>query len=524
MPTMYMPDLEEGQLLRFSVETPATAALAPARRLPAGLAPRLTSRLAVHAAAATGGYTTNGWDTVYVIALPDVNAAIVSQKSSPTSWTATIKGGTFNPTIDGTGAFGDWALTVGGSGSIVRMNIPFTATVVVHDGDNTTFHVEGGTAFVEVKLEYIPQPPTDGTTPNNLKVRDSGGSQNDPVVTVSSVSYTSPAQDDGLDNALVELLQQWMNANLMQFEHVFATVNLGLDEASGDFAWLSPTTTSYAYLDNVIIADALLGVLCMTEGRSAEDAVQEIGSGAIPSGARSSFNLSLERVMTKMVMPGLPMEFTHAPAGTFSLSADATQITATQSFNLDAVKVGAIDYTPNVTAYSITVVDDVIETTIAVHTPISPGIDAYFSGTYFSNITLATKDDGTQSLTWTQAEDPQTNSWYTVATWVVITEAIASLILAVIGAIAGGVAASVESTVVKVLIGMLVGGVVAAIATVLSQIPNWIAGSVPGPAPSVSGLVDGATQPQKWADSADFKITVAVLNGGLQLGGNPFGS
>jgi hypothetical protein len=521
MPTMHMPDLAEGQLLRISVETAETAVRPPAPRLPSGLAPRLTSRLATRAAATTGGYTTNGWDTVYVIALPDVNAAIVSQKSSPTSWSATIQGGTFNPTINGTGSFGDWALTTGGSGSIVRMNIPFTATVVV---GADTIHVAGGTAFVEVKLEYIPQPPTDGSTPNNLKVRTAGGSQNDPVVTVSSVTYTSPAQDDGLDNALVELLAQWMNANLMQFEHVFATVNLGLDEAKGDFAWLSPTTTSYAYLDNVSISEALLGVLCMTEGRSAEDAVQEIGAGAIPQGARSSFNLSLERVMSKMVMPGLPLEFTHAPAGAFSLSEDATQITATQHFDLDAVKVGAIDYTPNVTAYAITVVDDVLQTTISVHTPISPGIDAYFSGTYFSNISLATKDDGTQSLTWTQAEDPQTNSWYTVATWVVITEAIASLILAVVGAIASGVAAAVESVVVKVLIGMLVGGVVAAIATVVSMIPTWIAGSVPGPAPSVSGLVDGATQPQKWADSAEFKITQAVLNGGLQLGGNPFGS
>jgi Clostridium P-47 protein len=529
MPTMqYMPDLEEGQVLKFSIE-PAEAG-AKVVSVPRAVA---NGDVTVRASAAVGttlaalgdngSYTTNGWDTVYAVALPDVNSAIVKQKSSPTSWSAHIPAGGFTPKIDATGAFTDWQLTTGGSGSIVRMHVPFSADVTV--GDTTNYDVQGGVAYVEVKLKYIPQPPVADTTPNDLKVRDSGGSPDDPVVTVSSVTYTSPSPAvDGLAGALLNLLEQWMNANLQDFQHVFATVDIATEEATGDFAWLAPTSTSYAYLDNDDINYALLGILSMTENRSPEEAVQSIGADAIPTNARASFNLSLERVMSKMILPALPLEFTHAPAGTFTLSGDATQIVAGQSFDLDQVKVGAINYTPNVTNFSIAFVNGELQTSIQVHTPISPGIDAYFSGTYYTTMSLATKSDGTQSLTWNQAQNPVTNSWYTVANWITITEAIVSLILAVAGAVVGGVATSVTNTVVKVLIAVLVGGVVGAIVFVLTQIPNWIAGSVPEQAPSVSGLTDGATKPQKWADSTEFQITTAVLNGGMQLGGSPFGS
>jgi hypothetical protein len=518
MPTQqYIPDLAKGQLLRFSIESAASeaSALLAERAIAPTAAGRLTTL------ADSTGYTTNGWDTVYVVPVPDVNAAIVKQKSSPTSWSAHIPAGDFDKKQDATGTFGDWSLATGGSGAILRMHVPFTAAVTVDDTDH--YDVQGGVAYVEVKLALFPQQPVGATTPTELKVRTTGGSADDPVVNVTSVTYTSPTPPDkGLEGALEVLLGQWMNANLQDFQHVFATISIATSEAAGDFAWLAPTSTSYAYLDNADINYALLGILSMTEGRSSEGTVQAIGADAVPTGARSSFNLSLERVMTKMIMPTLPLEFKHAAAGTFVLSSDATQIVANQNFDLNPVKVGAIDYTPTVTNYSISFVDGQIQTSIHVHTPISAGIDAYFDGTYYNTMSLATKSDGTQSLTWNQAQSPVTESSYTTAEWVVITEAIVSVIAAVASTVGSSLAAAVEKVVVKILIGLLVGGVVSAILYVLSQIPDWIAGAVPAQTPDVSGLVNGATQPQQWANSQAFQIGLAVLNGGLQLGGSPF--
>lgn len=481
-----------------------------------------TARAATAAPAVIAPFSTNGWDTVFVITLPDVNNAIAAQGSSPSTWSGMIPGGLFNPEINATGSFGTWSLTTGGSGAIIRMHIPFTANVV--SGGNQ-INVQGGTAYIEVKLAYLPQPSSGPTTPNNLMVRTDDGTVDDPTVTVSAVTYTTPSiPNPSLDNVLQQLLQTWFNNNLATFAHVFATVDVGLDEGAGDFAWLCPTTTSYAYLDNADITQAVLGVLCMTENRSSQGATQEISPGAIPAGARSSFNISLERVLTKMVMPGLPLEFGNAPVGTFVLGSDGTQIRASQDFNLDSVEVAASSYTPTVTHFSITFENGQLVTDISVHTPISPGIDAYFTGTYYNTISLATKTDGTQSLTWSQTQDPVTNSWSTVADWVQVTEIIASVITAVVGAAVGILESTIERVVVKVLVALLVGGVVGAIVQTLEMIPEWMANTVPGPAPSVSALVDGATKPLRWADSKDFQITTAALNGGLQLGGNPFTS
>ncbi len=150
--------------------------------------------------------------------------------------------------------------------------------------------------------------------------------------------------------------------------------------------------------------------------------------------------------------------------------------------------------------------------------------DALARRPYYNTISLATKTDGTQSLTWSQTQDPVTNSWSTVADWVQVTEIIASVITAVVGVAAGILESTIERVVVKVLVALLVGGVVGAIVQTLEMIPEWMANAVPGPAPSVSALVDGATKPLRWADSKDFQITTAALNGGLQLGGNPFTS
>ncbi|MFJ4790060.1 TULIP family P47-like protein [Streptomyces sp. NPDC088794] len=226
--------------------------------------------------------------------------------------------------------------------------------------------------------------------------------------------------------------------------------------------------------------------------------------------------------MSKMALPVLPATFPKAPANTFVLGNNDTRIAATKQFDVDSVRVGAVDYTPTITTYTMTLQGSTVETYAYVHTPISPGIDAYCEITYATGLALGTRSDGTQSLTWVQLQNPVKRSWYTVATWVTITEAIADLILAVIAIVIGDAIAQIERTVVRVVVAALVGGVVSAVATVLEHIPEWIAGEAPDGAPSLDALVSNATANQTWSDSKDFELTHINLNGGLQMGGNPF--
>ncbi|GAA5019401.1 TULIP family P47-like protein [Kitasatospora paranensis] len=470
-------------------------------------------------------YSTNGWDTVYVVPLPQVNAAIAAAGSSPAAWQSSIPATDFGPAIESTGAFGTWSLTSGGSGSIIRMRVPFTADVTIENTPPHEIKVGGGVAHIEVKLHYIPQPPSDGALPHQLKVRTVGG-PDDPAVTVTDVSYTSPASEVGLTTALKTLLQSWFNAHLDEFAHVFATVNLSDKEDTADaFAWLKPTTTSYAYIDGTTLQDCLLGVLCMTEHRPATKATQQLAPGAVPAGAQASFNLSVERFLTKMALPALPVAFAKATAGTFVLDDNNAEISAKQPFDLDPVRIAGLNYTPQVERLQITVEGDRIKTYMLVRTHISPGIDAYYEMWRYNTVALATKDDGTQSLTWLDAKrsgDQEPNHWVEVATWVTVTEAIAAIIVAVIGAAAAASAEAVEGTIQVILLASLVAGIAAAVAVIMAETPKWIAGTVPDAIPAIDPLVTGATEPIRWTDSTAFKITAAGINGGLQLGGTPF--
>lgn len=498
-----MPHLEDNQVMRISVDT---------YRAPADPA-RFAAPLS--AAATYGGFNTNGWDTVYVIPLAEVNRAIKTAGSSPKSWKAELGPSKFAGKVEGEGHFDTWAVTTGGSGSLLHMKVPFDATLTGPDGTKTS--VKGGIAHVQVKLDYLA---SDGQK-KDLKVRTTGGGPDDPVVAVTSVSYASPP--DGDEKAPLQgLLQKWFNANLDQFAHVFATVNLAQDEAQGAFSWLKPTYTSYAYIDAEKEEDALLGVLCMTEGRSARGAVQQVAAKSVIDGSPACFNISGERLLTKMMLPSLVAEFKDAPEGTFEVESDASRITANKPFNIEKVDVAGVSYQPVITNFTITMVGKTIETSMDIHTNISPGIDSYATITDYSTIKLATKKDNTQTLTFTRTQEPSKKSHVEVAAWVEIVEAVADLALFVIASVITKMVTSIERAVVRFIVILVVGAVTGAIAKVLEKIPEWIADEVPDAMPSIDPLIDAATSSVTWAHSKEFMIEKVQLSGALQLGGSPF--
>ena len=150
-----------------------------------------------------------------------MKAAIIRQGTSPRSFSAATKDPHTGIEVNVTGTSSDWPITLGGSGKLIHMSTPVTQ-----------LSAKGAIA---------------GKGP---------------------VCFDFGAGSFGIE-----------------VEHVFASINLNLTADQGQFAWLLSTYTSYAYIDGATSGDSILGVLCMTEGRSANGLDQEISSNAISEGA-----------------------------------------------------------------------------------------------------------------------------------------------------------------------------------------------------------------------------------------------
>lgn len=473
-------------------------------------------------ASSTATFSTGGWDTVFAIRISDVNRAIAKTAVSPRTWRARVGASDFGPQIDASGTFGTWSVGIGGgSGTNLGMHLPFDATLTVNGKDHP---IRGGVAYVIVHLIFLPDPGTQGPGSKDLVVRTTDQGPDSPVVEVSSVTYTSPARDENLDRALKDVLTVWCNANIAEFRHVFATVDVGRieGESGGDFSWLTPTYTAYAYADGPTADDALLGVLCMTDGRDIAGKIEGLMSGAIPEGARAGFSISAERFLDKMILPAVQSHFSKASPGTFIVANKETQIVSTAAVALDPVRVALTDYHPEMTTFQVTLSGSEIEIYSYVHTNISPGIDAYAEVTHYVTLKLGTKADGTQSLTFVETREPKKNGWSTVAPWVEGVEITADVILAVVSLVVSNVATAARRLVFRVIIAIVAAGIIGTIAAVSEKIPEWIAGEVPDALPPIDPLVENATRPLRWANAKkELTLTGVTLNGALQLGGDP---
>ena len=250
--------------------------------------------------------TTNGWDCVSVIRFPDVNAAIVAQKSSPANFSQRDDDPDFG-TITFTGDFGDWQLS-GGDGKLVWIGMPLMNSVFTMN-NNTHAYSKKMVASAEVNMGWAQQA---GTSGYDLKV-DQGV-----TISVMSIDVGDNVESNGKNisdttiGIMKESLQNWLIKNIGLFDHVFASVDIATKVDQGPLGWLKPTDKFYAVTSSDDAPDditkKLFAILCMTEGNQMPGD-HEVSPFAIPDGSRASFLISEERVMRKMILPGLPLLF-----------------------------------------------------------------------------------------------------------------------------------------------------------------------------------------------------------------------
>lgn len=383
--------------------------------------------------------STNGWDTVYAIRYPDVNKGIIAQKSSPKSFTQSLK----DPDMGDMkliGNFSDWQLATGGDGKNVRLNLPVTNSTLNFMGQDHSYN-SLVTATIEVNLLWLSedgQPDADDSSSHKSQLMVFTNEGNE-----ASVRFIDPGTNtmsDTQKSFYRTLLESWLNANRGVFEHVFAflDVNSQADKGKEGFQWLKPTDKLYSVVDvDDDATKSIFGVLCMTGNRKSPEA-HEISPFAIPDKVNSGFLIAPERIISEILWPYIPLMFVDSSKDDFSLSDDNLQITNNKDlkFNKQVLDDGTTIIQPEIAAEKFTIT---LEATYVkmqftdLHFPWSPGISVRV--THTSNSTFKMTSD--RKLKMDVISSTTTGNIQTEE-WVKILEIIGSIALSIIGSVGGG--------------------------------------------------------------------------------------
>lgn len=181
---------------------------------------------------------------------------------------------------------------------------------------------------------------------NVLQLLSTAVGDDEPPVTIVSV-----AGDSELSSipraALEELLSTWFTANLAEFNHVFASISLAPTlSKTAKYAWIKPTGTGYAVVDEGASSDSIFGVL-NTALHHEIPTNHQVSPNAIPDGADAGFAIAGTDFVEQMMLEGARKIFNEAPGDAFSILNDGLSVTNTEKvvwgkFMMDEKKEGAI--------------------------------------------------------------------------------------------------------------------------------------------------------------------------------------
>ncbi|MEV0392375.1 TULIP family P47-like protein [Polymorphospora rubra] len=457
----------------------------------------------------------DNWDTCYAIRLSDANRVIEREAKWPATFQQVINE---KKNYGLHGDFGVWQMSRGGSGEIVYLKVRITSGVVTYYTDD--FSLDDATAYVAVKLRYLPQgsaraAENPAVSTDNLRVNTLSSTDDDPPASVRSLVLSWDPDEDEMA-LMLGALNQWFNNHLEAFTHVFASVDLNAKAADDQFQWLSPTSHGYAYQNGTDDESSYFGVLCMTQNNPDTNLNWSLPSGAIPAGSRAGFTISLARFLSNVVKPGLPKSFEDATDSSFRLNDSQNVIENVGKLKMKAVRVGAIDYTPYVNSFVLQVVGEEIQIRTLAKVDISPGIRAVIDTTTYQKLIVVDKPDGTQTLDYEQSRDPyvfhtiETDIGIEIMQWIIV------LAAAVASAVAGEVIEKVSQKIAACIVIAIVAGL---IELTIKLIEDVIGGKAAESLPPLDLLAQNATAPITWPRTSGFQLDQARLIGSFQLGG-----
>ncbi|HET7462633.1 MAG TPA: TULIP family P47-like protein, partial [Longimicrobium sp.] len=450
---------------------------------------------------------TYGWDTAFAIPVPDVNRAIVDHESSPAGFS--IQESTYTVKAD----FGDWQITQGGDGKNVRMLLPLKHVVLHYTTTGQEYSFDSGQAVAEVELHYIPHTGDGDGDPRALVVKTTTDQVDTPVFSVIQMTL-SPTPGTVTGALIQQALDDWGNANLDEFSHVFSVVDLNLMVDQGAWGFVTPSYTSYAYLDGAGLDDSVFSVLCMTGQRSGAALSEQVSPHAIPAGSPAGFVVSQARTLYDLVRPAIMQAYPGLTDQNFLMNEDATELYLTDhaSVSLPPVTQNGSTYYPRLTQLTVKANGALLTLTSYTETDIVTGITATCTSTHWYTLALGTSSAG-QTIVFQEAQTPDIvhdihQSPGSQLTQLII-EIVAGIAILLLVVLTDGAA-------------LVVGGLVAGLLLGADQIvPAAIEKVNHDDSPDVSLLLVNAVHPIRWSDSTDFSLNTAALNVSLQLGGNP---
>jgi hypothetical protein len=352
---------------------------------------------------------TNGWDVVYAIRFSDVNAAIAASWTAANStmpkifnWSGDVSG--TQQTI--TGAFDPWQLAVpkssdpiGSSGANVVMLLVLRKLVFTQAGTMPT----DVNVRVQVTLSFIGP----GSTKQLITTAGSN------AFTILDVSLPDGTPLGFLAKATLNpALTQWLETNLVDFDHVFHTVDFEeklagdakADASGAGLAWMTPTTVAYGVyqpplvngIATATLETSIFGVMAMTEGRSNPSPNSNVDPYAIPPNDRAGLLISTELFLDKFVRAALPSLFSGATAAQFGFDNDKNFTNTTDlSFGpmtiTDADGSGGKQVNPDIPANGFTLGVNGTEMQMQLknfHWEWNKGIDVYTTYNSYAQLSL----------------------------------------------------------------------------------------------------------------------------------------
>ena len=463
--------------------------------------------------AITDTASTYGWDTVFAMHIADVNRAIMKAGTTPPGFEVIDA----QDNIAATGEFGTWQIIPGGDGDMVRMGIPIQNTVITGLSGGTV-RIPSALCHVDIRLDYLRDASTSGAEVHHLKVRTTPGPGGKNAAVVAKVVFPDPPPGFWVKAAVPELLEAWLNENLGDFDHVFATINVNSRADKAQFQWLMPTDRSYAYSDLGTPGDGALAVLCMTRGRPSTGLIQQLSSVAIPGSQRAGFLISKERMLAELVLPAMPNVFKGTQPWDFQLSPTGDAIVnANQDVKFTVTDDHGTQHTAQLMSLSVRIEGGELQMDVQTKTDVSPGIRAFCHTQNYLKIGLVNKPDGTQTLGFSDSRPAQVNHWtdsdhgFGVAEEILAVVAVVAMLVAIVAT------AGTATVAVALIIGLVAGvaGSAILLATTVSDMVDK------NDAPAIDAMVVNSTAPIVWADSGDFHLDSAQLSDSLQLGGSP---
>lgn len=467
-----------------------------------------------------GTFTTNGWDTVSICRVTALNERIKKEKTYPASISEQAD------QLSVKGEFDPWQVVTGGDGRNVKLNVPMKNGTYtgINFGAGTTFDLTGISVDIYVKLSYFPMPDPketkDGSYELYVNTQEAGGSA-DPIAAVVSLSDPDNRIDNTNKSILRGLFESWLNhpENLQKFNTLFSTVLINnMGEESEEYKWLRATAISYAYTDKNTEDSSIFGILCMTNNRPCSGLPNQLPAVSLERDDNALFLINREIFVKYQLLPALPYIFEESPQAKYIVDEAGTTVNA-ENLNLDSVRVGAIDYKPIAETFEMTFDETYIRTTAKIHTPISPGIDAYTTIITKQTLALGTNSAGEQVMVYEMVGEPIVENQTEIATWIVVTEAVLALVAAVATAVAGVVAGKIAALIIGIIVAVVVALVSIVIHVIIEKV---VAGGATDALPSIAPMVKVAANQVKWpfCKPDAFVLTDIDYSGAIIFEGN----